>query len=47
MVAGASTIHLGLLVIAADDGIMPQTLEHLHILDSKYNFIDFIKVNAP
>ena len=34
MVAGASTIHLGLLVIAADDGIMPQTLEHLHILDS-------------
>ena len=34
MVAGASTIHLGLLVIAADDGVMPQTLEHLHILDS-------------
>ena len=34
MVAGASTMHLGLLVIAADDGIMPQTLEHLHILDS-------------
>ena len=34
MVAGASTIHLGLLVIAADDGIMPQTIEHLHILDS-------------
>ena len=34
MVAGDSTIHLGLLVIAADDGVMPQTLEHLHILDS-------------
>ena len=34
MVAGASTIHLGLLVVAADDGVMPQTLEHLHILDS-------------
>ena len=34
MVAGASTIHLGLLVIAADDGIMPQTIEHLHILNS-------------
>ena len=34
MVAGASTIHLGMLVVAADDGVMPQTLEHLHILDS-------------
>ncbi len=34
MVAGASTVHLGLLVVAADDGVMPQTLEHLHILDS-------------
>ena len=34
MVAGASTIHIGLLVIAADDGIMPQTIEHLHILNS-------------
>jgi len=32
MVAGVSTIHLALLVIAADDGIMPQTREHLHIL---------------
>tara|TARA_B100000886_G_scaffold128545_1_gene86678 strand:+ start:876 stop:2726 length:1851 start_codon:yes stop_codon:yes gene_type:complete len=34
MVAGASTIHLGLLVVAANDGVMPQTLEHLHVLDS-------------
>ena len=34
MVAGASTVHIGLLVIAADDGIMPQTIEHLHILNS-------------
>ena len=34
MVAGASTIHIGLLVIAADDGIMPQTIEHLYILNS-------------
>jgi len=32
MVAGVSTIHIVLLVIAADDGIMPQTKEHLHIL---------------
>ena len=32
MVAGVSTIHIALVVIAADDGIMPQTREHLHIL---------------
>ncbi len=32
MVAGVSTIHMALLVVAADDGIMPQTREHLHIL---------------
>ena len=32
MVAGVSTIHIAILVIAADDGIMPQTKEHLHIL---------------
>jgi len=33
MVAGVSTIDLVLLVIAADDGIMPQTIEHLEILN--------------
>lgn len=32
MVAGVSTIDLAMLVIAADDGIMPQTREHLDIL---------------
>jgi len=32
MVAGASAIDLALLVIAADDGVMPQTREHLDIL---------------
>ena len=32
MVAGVSTIDLVLFVIAADDGIMPQTREHLDIL---------------
>ena len=32
MLAGVSMIDLGLLVIAADDGPMPQTLEHLAIL---------------
>jgi selenocysteine-specific elongation factor len=33
MVAGASGIDLALLVIAGDEGIMPQTLEHLVILE--------------
>ncbi len=32
MVAGVSTVDLFLLVIAADDGVMPQTVEHLDIL---------------
>jgi len=32
MVTGVSTIDAGLLVVAADDGIMPQTREHLAIL---------------
>ena len=32
MVAGASGIDAALLVVAADDGPMPQTLEHLEIL---------------
>jgi selenocysteine-specific elongation factor len=33
MVAGASGIDLALLVIAADEGIMPQTSEHLAVLE--------------
>ena len=32
MVAGASGVDLGLLVIAADEGVMPQTTEHVAIL---------------
>ncbi len=32
MVAGVSTIDLVLFVVAADDGVMPQTREHLDIL---------------
>ncbi len=32
MVAGASGIDGGILVVAADDGVMPQTREHLDIL---------------
>jgi len=33
MVAGAAGIDIALLVVAADDGVMPQTREHLAILD--------------
>ena len=33
MLAGATGIDFVLLVVAADDGPMPQTREHLHILD--------------
>lgn len=33
MAAGAASIHVGLMVVAADDGIMPQTREHLEILN--------------
>jgi selenocysteine-specific elongation factor len=33
MVAGATGIDLALLVVAADDSVMPQTREHLEIMD--------------
>ena len=33
MVAGATGVDLFLLVIAADDGVMPQTVEHLAIIE--------------
>src|SRR6202166_4084140 len=33
MLAGAGGIDFALLVVAADDGIKPQTLEHLAIVD--------------
>jgi L-seryl-tRNA(Sec) selenium transferase len=33
MVAGATGIDVFLMVIAADDGVMPQTIEHARILD--------------
>jgi len=33
MVAGVSTIDVALLVVAADDGVMPQTTEHLEIMN--------------
>src|SRR5690606_39236124 len=33
MLAGAGGIDMALLVVAVDDGVMPQTREHLAILD--------------
>ena len=33
MLAGASTVDMALLVVAADDSVMPQTREHLEILN--------------
>jgi len=33
MLAGVSGIDYALLIVAADDGVMPQSVEHLHILD--------------
>lgn len=33
MVAGCTSLDLAILVVAADDGVMPQTREHLDILD--------------
>ncbi len=33
MLAGVCGIDFALLVVAADDGVMPQTVEHLHILE--------------
>jgi len=33
MVVGATGINVALLVVAADDGVMPQTREHLEIMD--------------
>ncbi|MEE9201364.1 MAG: GTP-binding protein, partial [Candidatus Brocadiales bacterium] len=33
MLAGATGIDLAMLVVAANDGVMPQTVEHLEILE--------------
>lgn len=57
MVAGVSAIDFALLVIAADDGIMPQTEEHVEILKllhiptgavviTKTDLVDELQLNA-
>jgi selenocysteine-specific elongation factor len=48
MVAGAQGIDVVIFVVAADDGIMPQTHEHLHILTLmglKYGIVALTKVD--
>ena len=48
MVAGATGIDIVVMVIAADEGVMPQTREHLEIcslLDIKYGFVVLNKVD--
>ncbi len=48
MLAGASGFDLALLVIAADDGVMPQTREHLEILqllELRHGIIALTKVD--
>ena len=50
MVAGASGIDLVVLVVAADDSVMPQTLEHLSImtiLGVKRGIIAINKIEPP
>ncbi|KPK89510.1 hypothetical protein AMJ80_09685 [bacterium SM23_31] len=48
MLAGVSTIDLVILVIAADDGIMPQTREHFEIiklLDIRHGIVVITKID--
>ena len=47
-IRGLSSVDMGILVVAADDGVMPQTLEHIQILDffgAKNGFIVLSKAD--
>ena len=47
-IRGLSSVDMALLVVAADDGIMPQTLEHIQILEffnAKDGFVVLSKVD--
>ena len=47
MVTGISYIDTAILVVAADDGVMPQTIEHfeiLKILNVKKELLSLIKL---
>src|SRR5579883_2686433 len=49
MLAGVGGIDLALLVIAADEGVMPQTREHLAILDLlqvEHGLVALTKIDA-
>ena len=49
MVAGATGIDLFLLVVAADDGVMPQTREHVRVielLDVSWGVVAVTKIDA-
>ena len=48
MVAGISTIHIALIVVSADDGLMPQTHEHieiLHLLNIEHAIVVLSKID--
>jgi len=48
MVAGASGIDVVTMIIAADEGVMPQTREHLeicHLLGVEYGFVALTKID--
>lgn len=50
MVAGATGVDLVLLVVAADDGVMPQTREHLEILGLlglSHGIVVITKIDVP
>ena len=45
MMAGVSTVDVALLVVAADDGVMPQTREHFEILNLLDIHLGIVAIN--